>query len=180
MALAKKIEDSAKCLLTNLFLFPTADDINFAELEKNFGTVIVLPEDKISEIKFTTPELLTKILSMMILSLENNTLVGLDFDTVIEVMKNSGIMYVGIGEDFGESATKKSLEFPLMLCNTDNLSKVFIIFAANESEKISMLDVGNSIRFLEKFIDYNSNKIIIYQVIAEKNFNGMNVLVIAN
>ncbi|MBR6012938.1 MAG: hypothetical protein IK062_04035 [Selenomonadaceae bacterium] len=40
---AKKIEKSAKCfLVTNLFLFPTAGDIKISELEKIFGTVILL------------------------------------------------------------------------------------------------------------------------------------------
>ena len=43
LVLARKIEKSAKCfLVTNLFLFPTAGDIKISELEKIFGTVILL------------------------------------------------------------------------------------------------------------------------------------------
>lgn len=183
LELAKKIENTAKCLLTNLFLFPTIDDINFDELEKNFGTVVILPEDKISTTKFTKTELVTKILQLMILSLGDDTLVGLDFYDVIEVMKNSGVMYVGFGEDSGEnkafSATKKSLQFPLMLCSANKLSNVFAIFSGGV-EEISMKDVFNSVSFIEETIDYNLDKFIVYQVVAKGNFNGMTALVIAN
>ncbi len=148
LAAAKKFEDSAKVLLTNVFLFPTAEDIKISELEKDFGTVIALPEDKISELKFEKTELLTKILSSMILAVGNTTLVGLDFLDVIDVMKNAGVMYAVIGEGISGSnplaIVKKSLKNPLLECNTNQTTKIFASFVG-KGEEFSMIEIHETV-----------------------------------
>ena len=191
--LARKIEQSYKCYLkTNLFLFPTVEDIKIDEIKKDFGTVIALPEDKISETRFTKHELITKIITMILYTASWKTLVGLDFIAVIEVMKNSGIMYVGIGEglkgDLPINVVKKSLKSPLMLCDTNKSSK-FLINFVGDTEEFSMKEISESINFIEKFytqkivddFDYNKLDISYYwQVCVEKNSNGISVIIIAS
>lgn len=186
---AKKIEDSAKCfLVTNLFLFPTAEDIKISELEKNFGTVIVLPEDKISALNFEKNELLTKIISSMILSIGDTTLVGLDFLDVIDVMKNSGVMYASIGEGISGSKlidiVKKSLENPLMKCDTTKTTKIFASFVG-ATEEFSMIEIHDATNFI--FDDYIKNNrkyedicSFIWQVAIDENINGIRVLMLTN
>lgn len=184
LALARKIEKSAKCfLVTNLFLFPTAEDIKISELEKDFGTVIVLPEDKISELNLERNELLIKIISSMILTMGNNILCrAMDFADVIDVMKNSGIMYASIGEGIAGSKpldiVKKSLKNSLMKCDTSKSTKTFISFVG--SEEFSMIKLDEAMCFI--FDDYfkDSNTDIYWQVAIDENIDGIRVLILTN
>lgn len=185
---ARKIEQSYKCnLKTNLFLFPTVEDIKIDELKKIFGTVIALPEDKILETRFTKYELITKIITMILYTISDKILVGLDFYDVITTMKNAGIMYVGIGElskgDLPINAVKKSLKFPLMLCDTNKSSK-FLVNFVGDNEEFSMMEISESIDFIEKFcikkIMDNDDYIFVWQVSVEENLNGISVIIIAS
>ena len=189
LSLAKKIEKSAKCfLVTNLFLFPTAEDIKISELEKDFGTVIVLPEDKISALNFEKNELLTKIISSMILSIGDTTLVGLDFLDIIDVMKNSGVMYAVIGEGISGSKpieiVKNSLKNPLLKCDTSQSTKIFVSFVG-ATEEFSMVEVNESTDFIfDDYIKntkkYEDNCSFIWQVAIDENVNGIRVLMLTN
>lgn len=188
LELARKIEQFDKCnLKTNLFLFPTVKDIKIDEIKKDFGTVIALPEDKISEIRFTKYELITKIITMILYTISDKILVGLDFYDIITTMKNAGIMYVGIGElskgDLPINAVKKSLKFPLMLCDTNKSSRALVNFIG-DNEEFSMMEISESIDFIEKFcikkIMNNDDYIFIWQVSVEENSNGISVIIIAS
>ena len=195
LALARKIEKSAKCfLVTNLFLFPTAEDIKISELEKDFGTVIVLPEDKISELNLERNELLIKIISSMILTMDNNIILfrAMDFADVIDVMKNSGIMYASIGEDIAGSKpldiVKKSLKNSLLKCDTSNTTKTFISFVG--PQKFNMIEIFEEIFGAVNFIfdeiyiknirKYEDSCSFIWQVAIDGNINGIRVLILTN
>lgn len=188
--IAKKFEKLAKCfLVTNLFFFPTAKDIKISELEKDFGTVIALPEDKISELKFEKNELLSKIISSMILSIGDKTLAGLDFENVIDVMKNSGVMYAIIGEGISGSnpleIVKKSLENPLLKCDTSKTTKTFVSFVG-ANEEFSMREIRETLDFI--FDDYVTNTKeyesdswgFVYQIVVDENIKGIRVLILTN
>lgn len=190
----KKIEESAKCfLVTNLFLFPTAEDIKISELEKDFGTVIALPEDKISELKFEKNELLTKIISSMILAIGDATLVGgRDFADIIDVMKNSGIIYASIGEGIAGSnpvdIVKKSLKNFLMKCDISKSTKTFISFVG--AQKFNMIEIIEEIIGSANFIfdeiytknirEYEDDCSFMWQVAIDENIDGIRVLILTN
>lgn len=194
LSVAKKIEESAKCfLVTNLFLFPTAEDIKILELEKDFGTVIALPEDKISELKFEKNELLTKIISSMILAIGDATLVGgRDFADIIDVMKNSGIIYASIGEGIAGSnpvdIVKKSLKNFLMKCDISKSTKTFISFVG--AQKFNMIEIIEEIIGSANFIfdeiytknirEYEDDCSFMWQVAIDENIDGIRVLILTN
>ena len=186
--IARKIEQSIECnLKTNIFLFPTVGDIKIDEIKKDFGTVIALPEDKISETRFKKYELIIKIITMILYTVSDKTLVGLDFFDVMTTMKNAGIMYVGIAElskgDLPINAVKKSLKSPLILCDTNKSSRVLANFVG-DNEEFSMLKISEAIDFIEKFyikkIMDNYDYIFPWQVSVEENSNGISVIIIAS
>lgn len=184
LSVAKKIEKSAKCfLVTNLFLFPTAEDIKILELEKDFGTVIVLPEDKISELKFEKNELLTKIISSMILTIGDTTFIGLSFVDLFDVMKNSGIMSAMIGEDVAGSKPidiiKKSLKNNLLNCDKKNMTKTFVSLVGRR-EEFSMIKINEAINFIFDYYFKDSNTDIYWQVAIDENIDGIRVLILTN
>ena len=57
-SVAKIIEESKIFLTTFGILCPSADDVRLADIQKKFGTWIILPRDKISETGLTSNELI--------------------------------------------------------------------------------------------------------------------------
>ena len=183
--LARKIETAANCLVTNIFFCPTADDVKITELEKIFGTMIILPEDKISETKFEKSELVSEIITMSInliqdICVEQTALVGLDFLNIQDVMKNSGRAYIGIGEGSGENASlkavKNALKFPLMT-DLKNAKGILMDFVGG-IEDINTFEVNEAADFVEKNAHEDSE--ILWQINAVEDISSyIKVLVIA-
>ena len=182
----KKIETASNCLVTNIFSCPTENDAKISELEKNFGTVILLSEDKISEINFEKNELVSEIITMSInliqdICSEQTALVGLDFSDIQDVMKNSGRAYIGIGEGFGENAPSKAikneLKFPLMT-DIKNTKGILVDFVGG-IEDINMMEIHEAINFVEENAHEDSEILWQANAVNEINSDFIKVLVIA-
>ena len=184
--LAKKIETLANCLVTNIFSCLAADELKIIELEKNFGTLIILPEDKISETNFEKNKLVSEIITMSVnliqdICSEQTALCGLDFFEIQDLMKNSGRAYIGIGEGFGENAPSKAiknaLKFPLMM-DIKNAKGILVDFVGG-IEDINMIEIHEAINFVEENAHEDSE--ILWQVNAVEEINNdlIKALVIA-
>ena len=183
--LAKKIETVANCLVTNIFSCPTADELKITELEKNFGTIIILPEDKISETNFEKNELINEIITMLInlvqdIFSEQTACVGLDFQDILDAIKNSGRAYIGIGEGFGENALSKAiknaLKFPLMT-DIKNAKSILVDFVGG-IEDVNTFEVNEAVDFISE--NAHEDSCILWQVNAVEDTNDfIKVLIIA-
>ncbi|MBR6012939.1 MAG: hypothetical protein IK062_04040 [Selenomonadaceae bacterium] len=150
-------------------------------------------EDKISELNFERNELLTKIISSMILAIGDTKLVGgRDFADIIDVMKNSGIMSASLGENIAMSKpfdiVKKSLKNFLMKCDISKSTKTFISFVG--AQKFNMIEIIEEIIETANFIfdeiyiknirKYEDDCSFIWQVAVDENTDGIRVLILTN
>ena len=139
--------------------------------------MIILPEDKISETKFEKSELVREIITSSInmvqdISSEQTVLVGLDFLLIQEVMKNSGRVYIGIGEDSGENAPlkaiKNALKFPLMT-DLKNAKGILMDFVGG-IEDINTFEVNEAADFVEK--NAHEDAEILWQINAVEDISS--------
>lgn len=111
-------------LITFLILCPSAEDARFADIPDNFGTWIILPEDKIAESGLTknaaiyrTVDMTTNIIPLM---KKGDNLIRMDFADVTEMIRNRGRACIGFGENLDAEnnslqAMKKALKSPLLM-----------------------------------------------------------------
>ena len=184
LKIAEKIEKLAKCFIVNLFLFSTEENTKIKEIEKNFGTAIILPENRISKIGLSKNELIYQIINMTIrmsCKIYNGIVIGLrDFQKINTAMNNSGIAYIGISEDIGENgmleAVKKSIISPLMLEKIEKAKNIFVSFIGSTNDgSINFDEMIKVIKFIEKISDAE----IVMQMNEVEKCIGVKVLVIA-
>lgn len=94
-------------LITFLILCPSAEDAQLADIPDNFGTWIILPEDKIAESGLTknaaiyrTVDMTTNIIPLM---KKGDNLIRMDFADVTEMIRNRGRACIGFGENLEKS-----------------------------------------------------------------------------
>lgn len=152
---AKSIEGS-KLLMTFLVSCPTAAAVRLADIPADFGTWIILPEDKIAESGLTKNAAIYRAVNMTtsiipILKKRDN-FIGMDFTEIPRTIGNCGKACIGFGEslDAGNpalDATKKALQSPLFIEDIGKAKKALLVFFGNY-EFLSMLEMNEADSFL--------------------------------
>ncbi|MBR3745464.1 MAG: hypothetical protein IKN27_00705 [Selenomonadaceae bacterium] len=164
---AKSIEESKKLptarvydefklpLMTFLILSPSVDDVRLADIPKNFGAWIILPQDKIAEIGLTNDEMIYRAVNMSTsiipIMKRRDNLIGMDFAEIPRTLENVGKIYVGFGESLDAennslAAVKKALKSPLFLEDISKAKTVWFVFFG-KVDFISMLEIHKAVDF---------------------------------
>ena len=152
---AKIIEDS-KLLVTFLILCPSAADARLADIPKNFGTWIILPEDKIVETGLTRNELIYQAVNMTTsiipITKKRDNFIGMAFESVVEMIGNFGKACIGFGESLDAEnnslqAVKNALKSPLFIEDIGKAKKTLLVFFGNY-EFLNMLQMNEAANFL--------------------------------
>lgn len=165
------LQRESKCpLVTSIILCPSADDERLKDI--NFGTQIILPEDKIAEIGLTNDEAIYQVIDKITCILSLRCLIGLDFVDVVSTLGNAGRAYVGLGKSLGTlQATKKALESPLLIEEISKAKNILFVFVGN-SESLNMLE-ANEASF------YPEGSEAILQVAVDDTADGVTAFILA-
>ena len=201
-SVAKIIEESKIFLTTFGILCPSADDVRLADIQKKFGTWIILPRDKIAEIGLTSNELINRIINVTaspvlkcrIKSLnprELNYIFSMDMTDVRDTIENFGKACIGFGKslDAGNpelDAVRKALKSPLFIEDIGKAKKILLIFVVRresyEKKSIGMMAIDEAVTFLDELInpDPEDSFPILFQVLIDETFgDGVTAFVLA-
>ena len=193
-------------LVTFLILCPTAADVQLADIPAEFGTWIILPEDKIDAIGLTSNELIYRIISVnvsLVLTVnmseihspadlskprsrrERNYVAGMDILDVMETIGNFGRACIGFGESLDAenaplAAVKNALQSPLFVEDIGKAKKGLLVFVVKSRESVDMMKVIEAAAFLEELMYPEDDWRLLLQVlIDETSVDGVTAFVLA-
>ena len=168
----------------------------FEELKENVDSIMVIPNDKISQIcpkgtKFADAlkkgnEILSRSVRSVTDLIMNNGIINLDFADIRTTMENKGVCHVGFGAAKGENraveAAKQAITSPLLETTVDYASNVLVnVMASMDTFAIDELDtIGEFIReAVGEDEDHESETVIIGSTFVESMGEELSVVVIA-
>ncbi len=173
-----KIVEQSNLLITSLILCPTADDVRLADIPKNFGTWIILPEDKIDAIGLTDDAAIYRAVNMTTsiipIMKKRANFIGMDFVEILRTIGNCGRACIGFGEslDAGNpalDAVKKALKSPLFIEDIGKAKKVLLVFFGR-IEFLNMLQMNEAASFLDELRQADWD-ITLWQVDVDETFD---------
>ena len=147
-------------LVTFLILCPTAADVRLADIPAEFGTWIILPEDKIAETVLTKNEAIYRAVNMMTstasLTKDCGSLIDWDFGDVVRTISNGGRACIGFGvsldaENNSIQAVKNALQSPLFIEDIGKAKKGLLVFSGG-GDFLSMLEANEASTFLDELM----------------------------
>ena len=192
-------------MVTFLMLYPTADDDRLADIPAEFGTWIILPEDKIDAIGLTSNELIYRIISVnvsLVLTVnmseihspadlskprsrrERNYVAGMDILDVMETIGNFGRACIGFGESLDAenaplAAVKNALQSPLFIEDIGKAKKGLLVFSGG-GDFLSMLEANEASTFLEELMYPEDGWRLLLQVdVDETATDGVTAFIFA-
>ena len=191
-SVAKIIEESKIFLTTFGILCPSAEDVRLVDLQKKFGTWIILPRDKIAETGLTSNELINRIINVTaspvlkcrIKSLnprELNYIFSMDIADVRDTIGNFGRACIGFGKSLDSplDAVKKALKSPLFIEDIGKAKKILLVFVVR-NELVDLMKMQEAAEFLLKLFnpDPEDSFPILFQVLIDETFgNGVTAFV---
>ena len=180
-------------IVTKPFRFEARSRMNNAtsgidELKKNVDTLIVIPNDKLLEIvdrRTSMPDALKKADEVLQQGVQGITdlinvpgLINLDFADVQTVMKDKGIVHIGIGTGSGDDkcveAVKEAISSPLLETTIEGASHVII----NISGDVGLQEANDAAMYIEELTGENTN-IIFGVMFPEAEDDSVKITVIA-
>ena len=166
-------------LVTFLILCPTADDVRLKDIPSEFGTWIVLPEDKISESGLTKNAAIYRAVNMTtsitpVLKKRFN-FIGMDFAEIPRTIGNAGRACIGFGksvdaENNSIQAVKNALKSPLFIEDIRYAKKALLVFVGGV-DFLSMLDMNEASTFLDELRQADGDDITLWQVDVDEPFD---------
>ena len=169
---AKIIEDS-KLLMTFLILCPSAADARLADIPADFGTWIILPEDKIAKCGLTKNAAIYRAVNMATSIMKIDNIIGMDFADVVGTIGNRGRACIGFGESLDAEnnslqAVKNALKSPLFIEEIGKAKKAVLFFIGNY-EFLSMLEMNEAATFLYDKLRQSEDIYVLWQVDADES-----------
>ena len=193
-SVAKIIEESKIFLTTFGILCPSAEDVRLVDLQKKFGTWIILPRDKIAETGLTSNELINRIINVTaspvlkcrIKSLnprELNYIFSMDIADVRDTIGNFGRACIGFGKSLDSplDAVKKALKSPLFIEDIGKAKKILLVFVVR-NELVDLMKMQEAATFLDELInpDPEDSFPILFQILIDETFgDGVTAFVLA-
>ena len=174
---AKTLEQS-NLLITSLILCPTASDVRLADIPKNFGTWIILPEDKIAESGLTKNAAIYQAVNMTTsiipIMKKRANFIGMDFAEIPRTIGNFGKACIGFGESLDTEnpaldAVKKALKSPLFIEDIRHAKKALLVFVG-KTEFLNMLEMNEAATFLDELRQADWD-ITLWQVDLDETFD---------
>ncbi|MBQ6296295.1 MAG: hypothetical protein IJK81_01120 [Selenomonadaceae bacterium] len=159
-SVAKIIEESKIFLTTFGILCPSADDVRLADIQKKFGTWIILPRDKIAESGFTKNAAIYRAVNMTTsiipIMKKRANFIGMDFAEIPRTIGNFGKACIGFGESLDTEnpaldAVKKALKSPLFIEDIRHAKKTLLVFFG-KIEFLNMLQMNEAATFLDELM----------------------------
>ena len=167
-------------LITFLILCKSAEDARLADIPENFGTWIILPEDKIAECGLTknaaiyrTVDMTTSIIPIL---KKRGNLIGMGFEAITRTIGNFGRACVGFGESLDSEnnslqAVKNALNSSLFIEDIGKAKKALLVFVG-KTEFLNMLEMNEAANFLDKLYQpEDSWDYTLWQVDADAPFD---------
>lgn len=174
-----KIVEQSNLLITSLILCPSASDVRLADIPENFGTWVILPEDKITESGLTKDAAIYRAVNMTTsivqIMKKRGNFIGMDFADVVETIGNFGKAYIGFGESLADEnpaldAVKKALQSPLFIDDIRHAKKVLLVFI-DGIEYLNMLEMNEAATFLNELRQADWNDITLMPVDVYEPFD---------
>ena len=174
--LVKGVEEQKNSLIfpsvTILTLCPSATNVRLADIPENFGTWIILPEDKIVETSLTRNELIYRAVNMTTsiipIMKKRDNLIGMDFADVVGTIGNCGRACIGFGESLDAEnnslqAVKNALKSSLFIEDIRKAKKALLVFFGNY-EFLLMLEMNEAANFLYDELRQSEDNYVLWQV----------------
>ena len=190
-SVAKIIEESKVFLTTFGILCPSAFDVRLADILKNFGTWIVLPEDKIAESGLTKNAVIYRAVNMTTSIIpvmkKRANLIGMDFVEIPRTIGNAGKACIGFGEslDAGNpelDAVRKALKSPLFIEDIGKAKKILLVFVVGRREFVNMMEINEAAEFLLELFNPDPEDVgaLLSQTLIDETFgDGVTAFVLA-
>ncbi len=167
-------------------------DYGIEELKKAVDSLVVIPNDKLSELPDKTITITNafkeanNILKIGIRGVADlmigNGLINLDFADIRTTMSNSGIAVLGFGEGAGENraikATEKALQSPLLEKSINGASKILINITG--SSTVSLAEASSISEMIREAAGKATEDVMFGLAIDETYGDRVQVTVIAN
>ena len=166
-------------LTTFGILCPSAADARLADIPKNFGTWIILPEDKIAESGLTKNTVIYRAVNMTTsiipIMKKRFNFIGMSFEIVVDKIGNFGKACIGFGESLDAEnpaldAVKKALKSPLFIEDIAKAKKCLLVFVGS-IDFLNMLQMNEAATFLNKLRKANGDDITFWQVDLDEPFD---------
>jgi cell division GTPase FtsZ len=175
-------------LVTFLILCPTAADVRLADIPAEFGTWIILPEDKIAETGLTKNEAIYRAVNMMTstasLTKAWGSIIDWDFAELPRTIGNFGRACIGFGtsldaENNSIQAVKNALQSPLFIEDIGKAKKGLLVFSGG-GDFLSMLEANEASTFLEELMYPEDGWRLLLQVdVDETATDGVTAFIFA-
>ena len=166
-------------LVTFLILCKSAEDVRLADIPADFGTWIILPEDKIAESGLTKNTMIYRAVNMTTsiipIMKKRFNFIGMGFEIVVDKIGNFGKACIGFGESLDAEnpaldAVKKALKSPLFIEDIAKAKKCLLVFVGS-IDFLNMLQMNEAATFLDKLRKANGDDITLWQVDVDEPFD---------